>query len=123
VKLPEPDSDQYQQGPRESGHDVPQRDGNVVEAGQKAEEAKYKAADDSANQAKAEIANQAKALSLSGNHHPSKTAAYKADGDPNDEVVERWHDGLFPQIGTVRARFLRTILAVINVSRPINWGA
>jgi hypothetical protein len=82
VNLPEPDSDQYQQGPRESGHDVPQRDCNVVEADQKTAEAKYEAADDGANQAEAEIANQAKALSLTDNYHPSKTAAYKADGDP-----------------------------------------
>jgi hypothetical protein len=81
VEPPESDSDQYQQGPRESGHDVPQ-DGNVVEADQKTEEPRYEAADDSVNQAKAEIANQAKALSLSDNYQPSETATYKADGDP-----------------------------------------
>ena len=41
-------------------------------------------------QIKAEIADQPKALSLSGNHHSSKTATYKADVDPNDKLLERW---------------------------------
>src|SRR5215469_6165217 len=90
----------------EGGHDITQRDRDLIEAREKPEQAEQQAADNSSGEAQSHIPYQAEPLALPGDDEAREAPAHQAHNDPDDELGERWHRSL-PSFGLPHSQHRR----------------